>query len=168
MPGDLTGALGDLGTVLPLAAGLIVVAGVNAGAFFVAYGLATLAAGLLFRLPLPIQPQKAIAAAAIGQGWPAAWVYGAGLGSGVAWLVLSMTPALHWLERFVPSFIAQGVQLALAATLALEAARLLAGDRALGLVAVALFLLSIRLRLTALALTFVVAAIVLPREGLAP
>ena len=33
--GDITGALGDLGTLLPLAAGMILLAGVDPGAFFV-------------------------------------------------------------------------------------------------------------------------------------
>lgn len=165
VPGDLTGALGDLGTVLPLAAGLILVAGIDAGAFFVTFGIASLATGLVFRLPLPIQPQKAIAAAAIGQPWSPAWVYGAGLGSGLVWVVLAGTPALRWLGRAVPPFIAQGVQLALAATLGLEAVRLLADDLPLGALAILLFALSMRLRLTALALTFVVAVALLPAEA---
>lgn len=163
--GDVTGALGDLGTVLPLAAGLILVVGIDAGAFFVTFGIASLLAGLVFRLPLPIQPQKAIAAAAIGGPWPAGWVHGAGLGSGLVWLVLAGTPALRWLGRAVPPFIAQGVQLALAATLALEAMRLLADNVPLGALALLLFALSMRLRLTALGLTFVAAVALLPPEA---
>jgi len=39
--GDLTGAFGDLGTLLPLAAGLVLVAGVDPAGFFIAFGLAT-------------------------------------------------------------------------------------------------------------------------------
>ena len=164
--GDVTGAVGDLGTVLPLAAGLILITGIDAGGFFVSYGAATLLAGFLFRLPLPIQPQKAVAAVAISQSWPAGWVYGAGLGSGIAWLLLATTPALRWIERVVPPFITQGIQLALAATLAFEGARLLTNDYRLGVVALALFTLSVRFRLTALALTFGVALLVMPHESL--
>ncbi len=160
--GDVTGALGDLGTVLPLAAGMILVAGIDPAAFFVTFGLASLLAGLAFRLPLPVQPQKAIAAAAIGQPWSPALVYGAGLGSGLIWLVLAGTPALRWLGRVVPSFIAQGVQLTLAATLGLEALRLLASDARLGAIALLLFVVSFWARLTALALTMLIAVLLTP------
>jgi len=52
--GDITGALGDLGTLLPLAAGMILLAGVDPGAFFVTFGLASLLTGVAFRLPLPV------------------------------------------------------------------------------------------------------------------
>lgn len=51
--GELSGAFGDLGTVLPLAAGLVLVNGVDPAAFFVAFGAATLVSGLAFRGWLP-------------------------------------------------------------------------------------------------------------------
>src|SRR5690606_17670171 len=117
VPGDVSGALGDLGTVLPLAAGMVVVTGIDPGAFFITFGIASIAAGMAYRVPLPVQPQKAIAAAAIGQPWAAGMVHGAGLGTGFVWLVLASTPTLNWLGRVVPKFIAQGVQVVLAATL---------------------------------------------------
>jgi hypothetical protein len=56
-PGNVVGALGDLGTLVPVAAGLVI--GIDAGRFFVAFGLGTIAAGVLFGPPMPLQPQKA-------------------------------------------------------------------------------------------------------------
>ena len=79
--------------------------------------------------------------------------------------MLAGTPALRWLGRAVPPFIAQGVQLALAATLGLEAVRPLADELPLGALAILLFAFSMRLRLTALALTFVVSVALLPAEA---
>jgi hypothetical protein len=163
--GDLTGALGDLGTVLPLAAGLIIAAGLDPAAFFLTFGLASLIAGVAFRLPLPIQPQKAVAAAAIAQPWPTSWLHGAAVGSGVVWVLLACTPALRWLARAVPGFVSQGVQLALAAILTVEAVRLLSGDAELAAAALLLMVLSLWMRLTALTLTFLLALLVMPASA---
>ena len=50
---ELGGAFGDLGTLLPLLAALILVNNVSStGAFFIV-GLAYIVAGLYYRLPIP-------------------------------------------------------------------------------------------------------------------
>ncbi len=165
--GDLTGAFGDLGTLLPLAAGLVVVAGVDPAGFFVAFGLSTLLAGIAFRLPMPVQPQKAVAAAAIAEGWRASWVYGAALAMGLLWLALAATPLLRWLREAVPPFIARGVQLGLAFTLALQAVLLLATSLPLAFVALMLLALTLRERSLGVALTVLVALALMPRASLA-
>jgi hypothetical protein len=72
-PGDVVGALGDLGTLVPVAAGLVI--GIDAGGFFVAFGLGTIAAGVLFGPPMPAAAAEGLAAAAIAEGWRASWVY---------------------------------------------------------------------------------------------
>lgn len=162
--GDLGGAFGDLGTLLPLAGGLVIVAGVDPGGFFIAFGLATVLAGLAFRLPMPVQPQKAVAAAAIAEGWRAGWVYGAALGMGVFWLVLAATPLLTWLRQVVPTFIARGVQLGLAFTLGAQAVLLLATSAPLAAVSVVLLAVTLRYRLFGVALTLAAAVALMPRD----
>lgn len=164
--GDLTGAFGDLGTFLPLAAGLVLAAGADPAGLFVAFGIATLLSGFAFRLPMPVQPQKAVAAAAIAEGWRASWIYGAALGVGLVWLALALTPLLGWLQRLVPGFIARGVQLGLAFTLALQAVTFLAMSLPLAAVGAVLLLVTLRQRVLGVALTVVVAALLMPREGL--
>lgn len=158
----MAGAFGDLGTLIPLAAGLVLVTGVDPAGFFVTFGVATLVSGLVFRIPMPVQPQKAVAAAAIAEGWRASWVYGATLGIGVLWLALALTPLLTWIRRVVPGFIARGVQLGLAFTLGAQAILLL--SRSLPLAAVGLLILAITLRhrLLGLALAFVAALALMP------
>lgn len=164
--GDLTGAFGDLGTLLPLAAGLVAVAGVDPGGFFVAFGIATLLAGFAFRLPVPVQPQKAVAAAAIAEGWRATQVYGAALGMGVAWLVIAGTPLLTWVRQLVPTFIARGVQLGLAFTLGAQAVVLLATSAPLAVLGILLLGVTLRYRLLGLALTIVAAVALMPPGSL--
>lgn len=164
--GDLSGAFGDLGTLLPLAAGLVIVSGVDARGFFVTFGIATIVAGFAFRLPLPVQPQKAVAAAAIAEGWPATQVYGAALGMGLLWLVVAATPLLSCLRRVIPAFIARGVQLGLAFTLGGQAVLLLARSVPLAVVGVVILAVTLRYRLLGIALTIAAAIALMPRETL--
>ncbi len=62
---ELAGALGDLGTFLPLAIGLITLNGVNATAVFLTAGLLYIGAGLYYGIPIPVQPLKATSVIAI-------------------------------------------------------------------------------------------------------
>lgn len=161
--GDLVGAFGDIGTLLPLAAGLVIVAHVDPAGFFVTFGAATILAGVAFRLPVPVQPQKAVAAAAIAERWPAGQVYGAALGMGVVWLVVAATPLLSWLRSIVPPFIARGVQLGLAFTLGLQAVLLLARSAPLAALALVLLAVTLRYRLLGIALTIAASIALMPR-----
>jgi len=67
---ELAGSMGDFGTLLPLAIGYIAICGLNPAGFLVMMGLTNIALGLIYRLPMPLQPKKVIAAVAIAQGWP--------------------------------------------------------------------------------------------------
>ena len=62
---ELSGALGDLGTLLPLAIGLIVINGLNPTTLLLVVGLAYIGSGVYYRIPMPVQPLKALSAIAI-------------------------------------------------------------------------------------------------------
>ena len=62
---ELGGGLGDAGLLIPLAVALITLNGLSATAVFAGVGLAYMGTALYFRVPLPVQPLKAFAAAAI-------------------------------------------------------------------------------------------------------
>jgi len=65
---EVGGAFGDLGTLLPILLGAVAVAGMSAGGVLVGFGAFLLVTGLLYRLPLPVQPMKAIGALVIAGG----------------------------------------------------------------------------------------------------
>jgi len=79
---ELSGALGDLGTLVPLTVALITVNGLPATSIFFGLGVAYLLTGLFYRLPIPVQPLKAVAAIAIARGLPGTTVAAAGWGVG--------------------------------------------------------------------------------------
>lgn len=62
---ELIGALGDIGTLLPLMVALVAVNGINPLSALLGTGLLYLATGWYYRIPLPVQPLKALAAIAI-------------------------------------------------------------------------------------------------------
>jgi hypothetical protein len=58
---ELAGSMGDFGTLLPLVIGYITVCGMNPAGLLVMLGAANIATGLLYRLPMPLQPMKVLA-----------------------------------------------------------------------------------------------------------
>jgi len=80
---ELAGSMGDFGTLFPLAIGFIAVNGLDPAGLFIMMGLTNIAIGLVYRLPMPLQPKKVIAVAAIAQRWPPSRLYASGLGLGI-------------------------------------------------------------------------------------
>jgi len=62
---ELAGSLGDLGTLLPIVVGMILINKLSPTTVFLAFGLFYLMTGYYFRLPIPVQPLKAVGAIAI-------------------------------------------------------------------------------------------------------
>ncbi|MGI5916605.1 MAG: putative sulfate/molybdate transporter [Anaerolineae bacterium] len=138
---ELAGSMGDFGTLFPLAVGLIVVTGINPTALFVMIGLTNIVTGLIYRLPMPVEPKKVVSAAAIAQGWTASMVAASGLGLGLVWFVLALTGAMRKLVQITPVYLVRGIQLALGILLGFEALRMMAPVPWMGLLALAIILL---------------------------
>ncbi|MBK5106175.1 MAG: putative sulfate/molybdate transporter, partial [Burkholderiales bacterium] len=65
---EWAGAFGDLGTLIPFVAAYVSILKMDANGLLVAFGVALIAAGLIYRTPFPVQPMKAIGAAAPSRG----------------------------------------------------------------------------------------------------
>ena len=127
---ELAGSLGDLGTFVPLLAGMVSTCGLNAGtALFFAGGFNILT-GLSFRLPMAVQPMKAIAAIAIAEGLTPGQIAAAGIWTGLIILVLGLTGLVTRLDRIIPRSVVRGLQLAIGLTLLMKGIRLIAGTGA--------------------------------------
>lgn len=114
---ELGGAFGDIGTDLPLLLAMIPAAGLDAANVFVLFGLAQIATGIVYGLPMPMQPLKAMAVIVIGENLSGAVLFGGGLAVGVVMLLLTVSGLLHWLVRVIPHCVVRGVQLGLAISL---------------------------------------------------
>ncbi len=138
---ELSGAMGDFGTLFPLSVGYIVVCGMNPAGFLVMMGLANIVTGLIYRLPLPIEPMKVIAVMAIAQAWSPSQIYAAGFTMGLVWLLFAATGVVDWIARHTPKCIVRGIQFSLAALLLLQALRMAATGWGWGAIALVLILL---------------------------
>ena len=110
---ELSGAFGDLGTDLPLLVGMILAAGLDSASALTLFGVMQLLTALRYRMPMPVQPLKAMAALVIAQKIPGSTLYGAGLAIGVLMLLLTVTGGIDWVARVVPKVVIRGIQLGL-------------------------------------------------------
>jgi len=118
---ELAGAFGDIGTDLPLLVALIATCGLDAASVCIVFGLLQIATGLLYGLPMPVQPLKAMAAIMLAERLSAGTLAGGGLVIGVVMLLLALSGGLDWLARVVPKEVVRGIQLGLGLTLAMLA-----------------------------------------------
>ncbi len=125
---ELAGAFGDIGTSLPIIAAVLLATGLNGAGVLMAFGLAQIATGLLYGLPMPVQPLKAMAVVVIAGQASGAMLQMAGLMIGVLMLGLSATGALEWLRRVIPLCVVRGVQAGLGLMLARTAAGFVTRD----------------------------------------
>jgi hypothetical protein len=120
---ELAGAFGDIGTDLPLLAGMILAAGLDAAGVLILFGVMQWLTAARYGIPMPVQPLKAMAVIVITQQIAGPVLFGAGLAIGATILLLAATGALSWLAQVVPKAVVRGLQLGLGLQLALLALR---------------------------------------------
>lgn len=127
---EWAGAFGDLGTLVPFVIAYVGVMKLDAFGILFGFGVSMIAVGWYYRTPFPVQPMKAIGAAATTQAAQTVAVtqgavVGAGLVTGLVWLVLGATGMAQRLGRWVSRPVAQGVVLGLALAFMLQGARMM-------------------------------------------
>ncbi len=110
---EVAGAFGDLATFLPLAVGLITVNGMNPTSLFLSAGIMYIAAGLYFKLPIPVQPLKATSAIAIAIGAGPGTISMVAFWMGCIFLLVSLFDLNGWFRKVFTRPIVRGVQLGL-------------------------------------------------------
>ena len=108
---ELAGAVADLGVLVPIAVALIVKNGLSPTAVLLPAGLLYVAAGLVYRLPVPVQPLKAFGAIAIAQGLSTDEIAAGALLMGAIFIVLGGSRLLDLAARAFPRPVIRGVQL---------------------------------------------------------
>jgi SulP family sulfate permease len=124
---ELAGSLGDLGTLLPLALGMILINGLDPMGLFVAIGLFYIAAGLYFGVTVPVQPMKVIGAYAVATGLSALEITAAGVLMAVFLFVIGASGAMGFVGRMIPRAVVRGIQLSTGVLLMREGVKLIVG-----------------------------------------
>jgi len=128
---EFAGSLGDLGTLLPIAIGLVVINGLDPTAVFLCVGLFYVLSGLYFRITVPVQPMKVIGAYAIARVLAPIEISSAGLLLGVLLLVLALSGTIKLVGRLVPKSCVRGVQLTTGILLFTQGVRFILGTSSL-------------------------------------
>jgi hypothetical protein len=118
---ELAGAFGDIGTDLPLVVGLILAAGLDSASALIMFGAMQVLTGLVYGMPMAVQPLKAMAALVIAQKLSGNVLFGGGLAIGIIMLLLTVTGLITWLARVVPKTVVRGIQFGLGLQLAMLA-----------------------------------------------
>ncbi|HEY3132342.1 MAG TPA: putative sulfate/molybdate transporter [Acidobacteriota bacterium] len=115
---ELAGAFGDIGTDLPLIVGMVMAARLDSASVMTMFGAMQIFTALRYRMPMPVQPLKAMAVIVIAQKLDKNILFGGGLAIGVCMMLLTLTGAIDWLARVVPKPVVRGIQLGLGLQLA--------------------------------------------------
>lgn len=124
---EWAGSVGDLGALLPLAFGMIMINGLSATGLFLTVGLMYILGGFYYRVPIAVQPMKVVSAYAIAQALSAQVVTASGMLIAALLLFLGATGLVKTVARLVPRAVIRGVQMTTGVLLLTKGAHLVLG-----------------------------------------
>ncbi len=118
---ELSGSLGDLGTLLPLALGLILLNGISSVGTLFMIGIFYILSGIYYKVPTPVQPMKVIGAYAIAnyETITPNIIYASALLIGIILVFLGISGLIS-LGKYVPKAVVRGVQISVGTVLMIQ------------------------------------------------
>ena len=110
---EVNGSLGDLGTFIPIVIALTLVNGLDLGTTLIFTGVYNIITGMLFGVPMPVQPMKVNVAVAISEGkrLTIAEIMAAGICTAGTLLGLGVIGLMGLMSRLIPLPVIREVQL---------------------------------------------------------
>ena len=122
---ELAGSISDIGVLLPLMIAMITINGLNPVSVLFMVGLLYIISGIYYKIPIPVQPLKVVAAIAIAEGaeiiTPGV-ISAAGLLMGAFLLFIAVTGVVNKISILFPHPIIRGIQFGLGLILVIKAA----------------------------------------------
>ncbi len=109
---EWSGAVADLGVLVPITVALIVSNGLTPTAVLLPPALLYLVSAFRYRLPVPVQPLKAFGAIAIALGLGVDEIAAGAVLMGIIFVFLGLTGLLDRVARIFPRSVIRGVQIA--------------------------------------------------------
>ena len=134
---ELTGAVGDSVTVLPVVVAVAVLTDLSLAVMLLWFGVFQVVWGLYYGVPVSVEPMKALATLAIAGTFTAGEFLVAGLLAGAVLLAVGLTGTLSRVEAYVGAPVIRGVQLGVALVLLETSVQLGAADPRLAAAGVA-------------------------------
>ena len=111
--GELAGSVGNFGTILPLFFAISLTTGMSLSLMLLLCGIWYIITGVVYQIPIPVEPFKAVAAVAIAGAATPGSIAASGILNGVIFLVLGLTKSMEWMVQRIPNSVIRGIQLAL-------------------------------------------------------
>ena len=108
---EISGSLGDLGTLIPLLVALARQRSVLLAPALFWAGIANILTGYKWDAPICVQPMKSIAAVALSELWAAEKVTAAGITTGGLIFVIGITNLIEVINVIVPPHVVSGIQI---------------------------------------------------------
>ncbi|KAG5031013.1 hypothetical protein JHK85_014995 [Glycine max] len=121
---ELNGAMGDLGTYIPIVLSLTLASDLNLGTTLIFTGMYNIITGAIYGVPMPVQPMKSIAAVALADPtFSIPEIMASGILTGATMLVLGVTGLMQLAYKLIPLCVVRGIQLAQGLSFALTAVK---------------------------------------------
>ena len=124
---EFAGSLGDLGTILPIAIGMILINGLDPSGLFFTVGVLYILSGFYFGVTTPVQPMKVIGAYAIATAMSASQILASGLLMGLLLMIIGVTGAITVIGKYTPKSVVRGVQLSTGTLLMAQGVKFMLG-----------------------------------------
>lgn len=125
---ELAGSLGDLGTLLPIGIGMILINGMDPIGLFITVGFFYIISGSYFGVTVPVQPMKVIGGYAIATSMSAPQILSSSLLMSILLLVIGVTGLIEAVKKLTPVAVVRGVQLATGIMLIVSGIRFIIGN----------------------------------------
>ena len=110
---EFSGMLGDLGLYIPIVVLLSLNGQINLATTLTTTGLSNIMTGLLFKVPMCVQPMKSIAAAALAENLTEGEIMAAGILTAGIVMALGATNLITIFDAMIPKPVVRGLQIGL-------------------------------------------------------
>ncbi len=121
---EWSGAVADLGTLLPLTFGLVVFNEFPLGRLLLLWGIIYVITGWLYKVPISVQPLKAVAVLALSHGFSIEFISSTAVFYGILLLFLVSTKLISRIETWFTPAVTVGIQVGIGLILAQKAVSL--------------------------------------------
>jgi MFS superfamily sulfate permease-like transporter len=111
---EISGAVGDYGTLIPIVLGVAITSNVNLGHILLFFSIWYIITGLYYKMPVPVEPMKVIGVVVIAGGLNGGEIAASGIILGVLFLVMGFCKGMKFIQEKVPNNVIRGIQLGLA------------------------------------------------------
>ena len=119
--------MGDLGTILPIALGMILVNGLDPVGLFFSMGLFYIVCGVYYGITVPVQPMKVIGTYAIATAMTAAQIQASAFLMFICLVVIGATGSMDKFSKYIPRSVIRGIQFSTGLLLMIKGMKMILG-----------------------------------------